>query len=304
MRGMIVNGALALIASLCGSSSFGQTSKEAAEMNALRLPAAATAAPDFVQGGPAETILSQQFILHSKNVGVDFLIQVSSPYPFDPDATAKDVGIMFPNRDASATYVLDGGSAFGLYTSLGRPSFIVGIAPFGAKLGDLSNARWRDYVHVQTKDAPAPPGGEKFAAFLVDELKPFIEAHFPVDPKKAVLDGYSLGGLFTLRMLAERPNAFSGYIVGEPSVGYDPDLMPLLRAAAIKTNGQKVFFGVGGPRAPDIPLWGGVITALKTPGSRLAVEYRAFPGETHGSAEALVAASGMQWMFGLPPGAN
>jgi hypothetical protein len=99
-----------------------------AALAALRMPSAAAADPSFVQGGPAELLLSQQFILHSKNVGADYLIQVVEPIPF------------MPIKGADVLYLLDGGSFVGLAASVSqslqmsmttRPIYVVAVTFLG-----------------------------------------------------------------------------------------------------------------------------------------------------------------------------
>jgi predicted alpha/beta superfamily hydrolase len=55
--------------------------------------------------------------------------------------------------------------------------------------------------------APAPPSGsaEAFAAFVHDELMPFVEAEVGVNPAEWTLAGHSLGGLFATYCLLTRP---------------------------------------------------------------------------------------------------
>ena len=79
-----------------------------ASLAALRMPSAAAADPNFVHGGPAELLLSQQFFLHSTNVGARFLIQVVEPIPFAPI------------KGADVLYLLDGGSIVGLAASVSQ----------------------------------------------------------------------------------------------------------------------------------------------------------------------------------------
>lgn len=273
-----------------------------ASITAIRTPAASRADPTFVQGQPAELLISQEFILHSKNVGADYLIQVALPLPM-PAPGATDVSVeaidrMFPNHDAAVIYVLDGAQAFPAVASQRRgPQFIVGIQPMFRTLRESQEIRWRDLVHEKVKGQPASGGGAKFEAFLKEELRPFIESRFPVDPKKSVLSGYSLGGMFALRVLANDPGAFAGYLVGDPS-RYDPTLSDRLRAALPKTSGQRVYLGVADSSRPaDRAAADGMISALQGPGSHLVVKLQEFAGEDHVTAEPFVGQKGMAWLF-------
>jgi predicted alpha/beta superfamily hydrolase len=293
MKALLVGGASALIVGGCAASGH----EPSPEIVALRTTAAAKVAPDFVQGGPAELMLSEQFILHSKEAGRDYLVQVCLPFPYVPTATARDMDTMFPNRDAAAVYVLDGGSDLGVFCGINRNVFTVGIAPFGFNLGELVEARERDLVHVADKNLPASGGANIFEAFIVKELKPFIETRYPVDPGKAVLTGQSLGGLFTLHVLADNPEAFWGYMICTPSVGYDPQLIDRVRETAQKTKNKRVFFGADGPAPEDRLFWDKIEAALNAPGSGLTVQTNYFPGEDHRSVGPAFASRASRWMF-------
>src|SRR6185437_4614466 len=84
-------------------------------------------------------------------------------------------------------------------------------------------------------------GGAAFEAFLLEDLKPFIEAHYPADPRRSVLFGHSAGGLFAANVFADRPDAFYGYVIGSASAWADPSLFARLAAAAGKAHGQHVY---------------------------------------------------------------
>jgi hypothetical protein len=290
MRTLLIGGAAALFASACSS---GLASSP--QMDAMRIPAAVKVSPGFVQGGPAETILSQQFILHSEHAGRDYLIQVAFPIPGLPTATAKDVETMFPKRDAAAIYVLDGGTDFGLFAAR-RDVFTIGITQFGTTLQELYEARPRDFMHVRDPRLPKSGEGAKFAAFVTEELKPFIEARFPVNPQKAILAGQSLGGLFALHVLADTPDAFWGYLICTPSVGYDAVVVDKVREAALAGKGQRVFFGHDVPTPADKPFFDRTYAALTPLGGGLVVKRRAFPDEDHGSVGAVFASTSTRWI--------
>ncbi|MCP5159656.1 MAG: alpha/beta hydrolase [Gammaproteobacteria bacterium] len=56
------------------------------------------------------------------------------------------------------------------------------------------------------------PLSDGYLKFLVDELKPFIDTHYPTlpDPAHTLVMGSSMGGLISLYALIEYPNVFSG----------------------------------------------------------------------------------------------
>jgi predicted alpha/beta superfamily hydrolase len=60
-------------------------------------------------------------------------------------------------------------------------------------------------------------GANAFLAFIESALRPFIASRYKTDPARQVLFGHSLGGLFVLHALFNRPQAFTHYIAASPS---------------------------------------------------------------------------------------
>lgn len=276
-----------------------------AALAALRMPAAAVADPTFIQGGPAELLLSQQFILHSKNVGADYLIQVVEPIPFAPI------------KGADVLYLLDGGSFIGLAASVSqslqmsmttRPIYVVAVAFLGKTFPELVAQRWRDLAHdpVQVDKEMLGGGGGKFEAFLTEELQPFIEAHYPVDHAKSAIAGDSLSGLFAVHVLAWKPDAFSAYLIGSPSLwAGDKQLIERARKAASLGKGRRVFIGEGniGDEAKGGPDLDRLQAALTSPGSTFVVSRKTYDGQTHSSVPAFTMTDGIRFLFpiAIPP---
>ena len=84
------------------------------------------------------------------------------------------------------------------------------------------------------------PGAKAYHAFLTQELIPFIESHFRADPKRRILSGLSLGGVFVVTALfLEAPDTliFSDYISAEGSF-FLPSFVTLERTVS-STIGTK-----------------------------------------------------------------
>uniref|UniRef100_UPI003D1B0501 alpha/beta hydrolase n=1 Tax=Kroppenstedtia sanguinis TaxID=1380684 RepID=UPI003D1B0501 len=75
-----------------------------------------------------------------------------------------------------------------------------------------------------TREGKAWPrcgGAENFLSFIEEELKPEIEDLLPIDKANQAIVGHSLGGLFVLQVLLNRPEAFRTYVAGSPSIHWD-----------------------------------------------------------------------------------
>jgi predicted alpha/beta superfamily hydrolase len=252
-----------------------------------RLLSQASPVQDDRQGG-AETL-----VLHSDALGRDVAVDVTAP---DPALAA--------GRKAAAVYVLDRGflltgpSARLLQRSGAMaPAFVVAI---GA--GDPGADRNRDFVHErlgQGQDAWGG-GGQAYETFLVDELKPFIETRYAVDPQRSVLFGHSLGGLFAATVLVRRPRAFSGYLIASPSIWATPGLAEEVRRMPPLSRPTRVFIGYGDEEGPEaIAPIRRFAEAVAAPRTGLDVREAAFEGQNHLSSFLLEAPAGLPFL--LPP---
>ena len=184
-----------------------------------------------------------QFVLHSARVGHNFLVVVTPP----PTDSVLDGSL--PSQQGStnqrypAIYALDAGRGIAgplaqmmAQTQIMSAAYVISIG-YPADQNDPRNA---DLLHRAFIDNGQTYGGRGaiFQKFLTEDLRPFLELQYPLDPDKAILFGHSFGGLFTANVLATSPEAFSGYIIGSPSVWADPQLLPDLAAAAPKGKGR------------------------------------------------------------------
>jgi predicted alpha/beta superfamily hydrolase len=76
-----------------------------------------------------------------------------------------------------------------------------------------------------TRDVHRQAGGDadRYGAFLVGELKPYVDATFRTEPGAAqtAVGGSSLGGLVTLHLGLTRPDVFGALAVLSPSIWWD-----------------------------------------------------------------------------------
>jgi predicted alpha/beta superfamily hydrolase len=241
------------------------------------------------------------FVLHSDRIGRDFTVTVNTP-----SAT-----VFLPGQKLPAIYALDGG--YGLAAPQGmvlsnteamEPAIIVsvGYQPWDGRFRNtdlLHNKLTQDGVTIGG-------GGAAFEAFLLEDLKPFIEAKFPADPARSVLFGHSFGGLFAANVFADKPDAFYGYIIGSASAWADPALIKRVAEAAPKARGQRIYLSVGekeGWLAPSGSTqmtdgFKGLEKALKGhPGITLKAQL--YAGETHLSYYPRLVTDGFPYV--LPP---
>ena len=119
------------------------------------------------------------------------------------------------------------------------------IPPFIA----VAVANTPDRIDEYTPVAFPPHGGGRaadYARFLVDELKPFIDATYRTDPGPASTGvvGSSLGGIVSLWLGLERPDVFRRIGVVSPAAWWgERDLTR--RVAAGKGTGLRIWMDIG-----------------------------------------------------------
>jgi predicted alpha/beta superfamily hydrolase len=242
---------------------------------------------------------SHVFIVHSAGLGRDFKVVVSAP----------SGPLVAAGRKLPAIYALDGGrdiaGPVGQYMSWSvsmSPAYVVEIG-YPEKGGDTA-ARWRNTdLLFRPTDVEGQVGGggaAAFQAFLTDELRPLLEARYPLDPKAAVLFGHSFGALFAANVLARAPASYASYIIASPSVWADPSVPAALAAAAPRLGAVKVFLAVGGAEEPRMATGvDQIAAALAAPGSAAKVERRTFAGQTHGGYYPELVPQAYAWVLPL-----
>lgn len=242
-----------------------------------------------------------QFVLHSERLGRDFKLVVQAPR-FEP---------FLPGQKIAAVYALDGG--YGLTGSL--TAFLSNRAVMApAYMFSLSyvpgqpSFRATDFAHnpFTVGAEKGGGGGGAFEAFLLQDLRPFIEARYPVDPRSSVLFGHSMGAVFAANVFANRPESFAGYVIGSFVEPRDPGVVDRVAAAARGAGGQRVFLAVGGAEDETTEEKRGMrkgfadlAAAFRRGGSRVAVEARSYPRENHLSYYPNLTIDGLR--FVLPP---
>lgn len=235
-----------------------------------------------------------QFVVRSERANQDFLVQVTPPgsQPW------------LPSQKAAVAYVLDGG--FGIVapavayvggTRAMLPAYVVTIAyPPGRRGSRERDMLFADAIRPDGSQAKGG-GGEAFMAFLVHELRPFIEARYPVDPAKSVLAGDSLAGLFTANVLARRPDAFSGYLIGSPSVWADPDIVDRLDRVTGTASPPRVFVAYGQVETPHMVRDGRRLARAVSRNRALKGREHVVPDADHRSAFPELMARGLAYLL-------
>lgn len=171
---------------------------------------------------PATIPGAVQWDMTSRSTGRSYRIFVAKPSAPPPPAGYPVI------------YVTDGNFAFSTVAMAMRsrqsvelrPAMVIGIGyPDVEDRKAWSKRRSLDLAPEMPEEnvsrAGAEKGAEAFYRFLTEELRPALMADYSIDPTDQSLLGGSLGGLFTLYVLFNHPEAFSIYLAGSPSIWWN-----------------------------------------------------------------------------------
>ncbi len=118
------------------------------------------------------------------------------------------------------------------------PMIVVGIE---------STNRRRDFTFTTSESKPGSGGGKNFLDFLVSELIPYIDSNYRTNSFR-VLEGHSLGGLFSASTLIEKPDLFDGFIIMSPAFWWNGEELTQKVKTFLNTQptlNKALFFGIG-----------------------------------------------------------
>ena len=148
----------------------------------------------------------------------------------------------------------------------------------------------------------------QFLEFIREELVPFIDARYPTEPGERTYAGHSHGGLFGCYTLFTRPDTFTRYILGSPSLYWGEDIIFKIEreyAASHQDLQARVFIGAGAledgaenPMVKNIRRLESQLRARSYPGLTLVTQV--FPDETHLSVWHTNLVRGLIAVFGRP----
>ena len=213
----------------------------------VRLAALALALSLWVsgQGGPKafaqEPIeFGETYTIQSETLGETRTINVWVPSHADED----------PRAPYRVLYLIDGGTQQDWFHITGlaqlgalswtfEPMVVVGIETDDRQNELTPRASDERYV----AEFPTSGDAEDFRTFLTDEVKPFVEANFPVRDESALI-GESLAGLFVADTYLKSPDAFDDYLAISPSLWWDDKALGVEAARLMSAHdyvGKRLF---------------------------------------------------------------
>jgi len=200
-----------------------------------------------------------------------------------------------------------------------RDTIIVGIRNTNRSRDLTPTHSVIDSKGKKTRGFKPSGGGDKFIAFIQEELFPYIEAKYPVSSER-ILMGHSLGGLATINILIHHPEMFNGYIASDPSMWWDDKFM-LNEARSIlkkrRFDGKWLYFSIANTTPPfkdiehihnDTSAKTNHVRSIfelgdilkQTPGNGLHFSYKFYDQDDHNSVAMKTACDGMQLLAKQP----
>ena len=164
----------------------------------------------------ASISFGESYLLQSEILGDEREINVWTPPDFGPD---RPIG--------GVLYLIDGGQEQDYFhiaaiSQLAALSWtmdtflVVGIETKNRR-HELTPAPTRQ---VFQDEFPEAGGADEFRRFILDEVRPFIEARFETGSRNAII-GESLAGLFIADTMLKAPDSFDDFIAVSPSLWWD-----------------------------------------------------------------------------------
>ena len=198
----------------------------------------------------ATTLFTETRILHSSVAGRDYTIYIALPvsYANNPDQAYPVVYLL----DADLWFAAVTEPTRLLHWEIGLPELmIVGIG-YGTSwedVGEFMRLRTIDLTPTSMEENPGSGGAKTFLTFIQDELFPYINSNFRVNPEDRTIAGLSDGALFCLYTLFNAPETFGRYIAVSPHLSWDERVIFQIENDYAEHNDSlsaKLFLAVGG----------------------------------------------------------
>jgi hypothetical protein len=173
----------------------------------------------FARAGEPITI-GETVTFDSKVMGESRTLLISTPATYGRGGESYPVLYM---TDGEAQFLHTRGTVDFLTRNGLMPDLIVVAVPNTDRTRDLSPTR--DTVRRPdgtSEERPSSGGGPRFLEFFEKEVIPYVESHYRTRPFR-LFAGHSLGGLFALEALVEKPALFQAVVAVSPALAWDDD---------------------------------------------------------------------------------
>jgi predicted alpha/beta superfamily hydrolase len=171
-------------------------------------------------------------------------------------------------------------------------------------VGIQSINRTKDFSPTVSKNNPGSGNGPKYLDFIEKEVLSYMDSNYRTHPFR-VLEGHSLGGVFTAYALMEKPELFDAHLIMSPSFWWNKEEFIKKAGAFFKGNQhleKALYFSIGEDESSS--KWGmrkelsKFVDSLKVNKPKnLRFKHEEFKNEGHMSSPLLGTYYGLRWIF-------
>ncbi len=163
--------------------------------------------------------------------------------------------------------------------------------------------RARDFTPTNMSDWPTSGGAAAFLEFLERDIITLIDRTYRTNPADRGLLGHSMGGLFALYTLEERPGLFQRIVAASPAAGWGDDQLIKAAAEKLKNLPMPVRLDLSAGDEGDLEIMLAAQTAAfarkldELKPAKLEYRHTVFPGENHNSVRLASFPPALYWVY-------
>jgi predicted alpha/beta superfamily hydrolase len=266
-----------------------------AGISLLGSPATPLRAAEAISAPPVSLEDTQQIAITAAKIGRKYDLLISLPQDYATSGKAYPV-----------LYILDGWHfplmAFlqenNLYSQRMPPVIMVNIGQVPVE--DVMALRASDFSPTNLASVPGSGGAAAFLDFLEHEVIPLIDRTYRTNPADRGLLGHSMGAMFALYTLEQRPTLFQRIVAASPAPLEWGD-SAILKAARekLKALPAPVRLDLSEGDEPEYASAVMAFVALLDEIKPTGLDYRftRFPGENHNSVRLVSFPHGLYWIY-------
>ncbi len=248
---------------------------------------------------PRSTVVELQDIKSSRTYPI--FIKLPKSYRANTKASYPVIYLL----DGSYAFqVVSGATRFPMNSGVMEQAIIVAISYSKGSKGAAS--RVRDYTPYHAEDWKLETGkAAHHADFINDTVFTYISNNYRVEGMPRTLVGNSLGGLFSAYVLFTRPNMFSSYIIGSPSVWFRANAI-LSEAVVPAKTPVNIYLAVGALERPEYGERQDMVEGaqklaqkiMQQSEQQINLKFKLIDEATHATTFPTTAIQGLDWLYG------
>ena len=170
---------------------------------------------------------------------------------------------------------------------------------------DATRLRVRDFNPTRIEGQKGSGGGAAFLAFLEGDIIPLVERTYRTIPTDRAILGHSLGGLFALYAMVQRPALFQRIVAASPA-RLDNNREVLAAFDRLKASAAKIRLDISKgdeePGTESLEAFVKVLEEAKV--ANVEMRYTIYPGQNHNSVRLASFPTGLYWVYRPSAGAR